>query len=407
MQILAQHGSRAGDRITRGLAEGLLDGVIYGAKDIAPSRLQEQLAECAAAHPASIRLFDPHYYACVLAAEPGVRLGFLNGDEAYPYFVARRRRDLEHESRVVGDLETCLSYQQSLPVTAFIAPNIVVRRSLDSVEATISKDFLRNAARIHAELRDPRPLFATLAISTDALRDRIELQNFLQEVTELENPPKGFYLLIEHPDRDIPPTLEEPDVLSRWMLINRVLSLSGYEVLNGYADVIVPYLGAAGATGVASGWFNTLKVFSLKKFAPNSGMARQAVPRYTSVRLLKSIRHTELEQIRSEFPEVLNGDSTDSDYDYNEDKGSCPSSLGEALQNWASLRRLGQLVVSGNPEASLSAIDTALDQAEDTYARIGALGLTLRERSNKEHISLLREELAAFRELAEIQTRSE
>lgn len=400
MQIFAQHGFNAGTRLTRGLEDGLIDGVIYGAKDIAPAKLLERCNEQAAAHPASVRMFDPQYYASVLAAEPGVRLGSLDGDETYPYFVARRRRDLEQEGRVIADLESCLAYQKTLPITAFIAPNIVVRRSLDSVEATIAKDFLRNAAQVHDQLQDPRPLFATLAISTDALRDRIELQNFLQEVTELENPPKGFYLLVEHPDHDIPPTLEEPDVLSRWMMVNRVLSLSGYEIINGYSDVLTPYLGAAGATAVASGWFNTLKVFSLKKFAPSSGMARQPVPRYTSARLLKSIRHTELESLRTDFPEVLNGRPTDRDYD--EDEGSRPSSIGEALQNWDCLRVLDRLVVPGDAEASLAAIKTALNEAEETYARIGAVGLSLRERSSKEHLQLMREELDAFRELAEI-----
>lgn len=405
MQILAQHGWSPKDRITRGLADGLIDGVIYGAKDIAPAKLLEQCGGQAAGNPSSVRMFDPQYYACVLAAEPGVRLGALDGEEAYPYFVARRRRDLEQESRVIEDLKSCLTFQKSLPITAFIAPNIVVRRSLDSIEATIAKDFLRNAAQVHNQLRDPRPLFATLAISIDALRDRIELQNFLQEITELEHPPKGFYLLVEHPDHDIPPTLEEPDVLSRWMMVNRVLSLSGYEIINGYSDVLAPYLGAAGATAIASGWFNTLKVFSLKKFAPISGMSRQPVPRYTSARLLKSIRHTELESLRADFPEILNGSPTDGEYD--QDEGSRPSSLGEALQNWDCLQRLGQLVVTGDAETSLAAIEMALSEAEETYAQIGSLGLSLRERSNKEHIQLIREELAAFRELAEIRVRFE
>jgi hypothetical protein len=226
------------------------------------------------------------------------------------------------------------------------------------------------------------------------------LQNFLQEVTELENAPRGFYLLIEHPDQDIPPTLEESDILSRWMLVNRVLSLSGYEIINGYADILAPYLGAAGATSVASGWFNTLKVFSLRKFSPSSGMARQPVPRYTSARLLKSIRHTELESLRADFPEILNGGPTDRYYD--EDEGSHPSGIGEALQNWECLKRITQLVTEGNPEASINSIQTALDQAEETYAEIGAAGISLRERSNNEHIRLIRDELAAFRELAEI-----
>ncbi|MCX6908542.1 MAG: hypothetical protein NTY01_10925, partial [Verrucomicrobia bacterium] len=209
MKILAQHGAKTGERIERGLADGLIDGVIYGAKDIAPAKLAEQCSENGNNHPTGQRLFDPQYYACVIASEPGVRLGSLVGVDAYPYFGGRRRRDLEQEQRVVADLDACLSYQKTLAVTDFIAPNIVVRRSLDSVEATIAKDFLRNAAAAHQRLQDPRPLWATLAISTDALRDRIELQNFLQEVTEIENPPSGFYLLMEHPDQDIPPTLEE------------------------------------------------------------------------------------------------------------------------------------------------------------------------------------------------------
>ena len=400
MQILAQHGSKAGERITRGLTDGLIDGVIYGAKDITPARLLDLCHEQAKDHPASIRMFDPQYYACILAAEPGVRLGSLDGEEVYPYFAARRRRDLEQEQQVVADLTSCLDYQRTLPITCFIAPNIVIRRSLDSVEATIAKDFLRHSAQVYASLKNPRPLFATLAISTDALRDRIELQNFLQEITELENPPKGFYLLIEHPDHEIPPTLEEPEVLSRWMMINRVLSLSGYEVINGYSDLLAPYLGAAGATAVETGWFNTLKVFSLKKFAPNSGMARQPVRRYTSARLLKSIRHTELESLRADFPEVLNGRPTDRDYD--EDEGSHPSLPGEALQNWDCLRLLDRLVVPGDADASLAAIESALNEAEETYDEIGARGLALRERSNKEHIPFIREELSAFRALAEI-----
>jgi hypothetical protein len=72
------------------------------------------------------------------------------------------------------------------------------------------------------------------------------------------------------------------------------------------------------------------------------------------------------------------------------------------LQNWACSRRLAGLVVPRNAERTLSACETALDRAEDIYARIGATGLTLRERSNQEHIQFIREELAVFRSLAEL-----
>jgi len=60
------------------------------------------------------------------------------------------------------------------------------------------------------------------------------------------------------------------------------------------------------------------------------------------------------------------------------------------------------MVAPGDADGTLMACAAALDRAEDIYARIGARGLTLRERSNNEHIQLIREELAAFRDLAEL-----
>ena len=194
MHILAQHGFNAGERINRGLAEGLIDGVIYGAKDIAPERLSEQCALHASEHPESLRLFDPQYYACLASAEPGVRLGHLSGRTPHSYFAPRLRRQLEQEHQVIADIGVCLRYQCALPVSALVVPNVVIRHSLDSVDASIAKEFVRQARGQQTAIGDSRPLYATLAISIDAIRDRIRLQNFLQEVTEIEDPPDGFYV---------------------------------------------------------------------------------------------------------------------------------------------------------------------------------------------------------------------
>ena len=208
MEILAQHGFGNGQRIERGLNEGLIGGAIFGAKDIAPSKLAETLATIADEHPSSVRLLDPQFYATMIAAKPGARLGSLVGEDSYPYFESRRRRDLEREQQVMDDLEGVLRFQAGLAVTALIAPNIVIQRSFDSVEATISKSFLRNAARVRNEVRKGVPLYATLAVSSAALNDRIELQNFLQEITEIDEPPDGFYILLEKPDSTIRITVD-------------------------------------------------------------------------------------------------------------------------------------------------------------------------------------------------------
>ena len=301
-----------------------------------------------------------------------------------------------------ADLEACLSFQATLPVTALIAPNIVVRRSFDSAEGVIAKDFIRNTATVARRVARNRQVYATLAVSTTALNDRVELQNFLQEITELEEPPTGFYLLLERPDQSIPITLTEPDVLSRWMLINHTLKVNGFRLINGYTDGFSPFLGAVGSDAVASGWFNTLKSFSLKKFEPATDQfARRPVARYTTRALLRSIRYTELHDLRRSFPEILNKLATDAYYDA--DEGSEPTeTVHDALQNWDALRLIIRDCVQDNVELSLVACHEALNDAQDLYGRISQRGLTLRDRSSDLHIKPLREELERFVKLAEI-----
>lgn len=399
MQILAQHGFGNGQRVEQGLAKGLITGAIFGAKDIVPAKLRAALDAMANDYPQSQRLFDPQFYASLIAAKPGARLGSLLGDDSYPYFQARRRMDLERDQKVASDVESVLKFQVDLPVTALISPNIVIQRSFDSIEATISKNFLRNAATIKGELGDNRPIYATLAVSGAALHDRIELQNFLQEITEIENPPDGFYLLLERPDTQIPSALTEPDLLSRWMMVTHTLKVNGFEVIHGYTDALAPYFAAAGADAVASGWYNTLKTFSLKKFEPVSDFARRPVPRYLSKALMKSIRCTELHDLRERFS-VMNDLPMDAAYD--EEEGSTPDSLSEALQNWEGLNSLSNLVEPGNVGASISKLRQSLSEAEALYIAITKYGLTMRDRSSDAHIHMIGEELTAFEELAEI-----
>ncbi len=400
MKIYAQHGAQAGEKITAGLTAGVLDGVIYGAKEISGEKLRTDLAQIAKTWPQAARMLDPHYFATLIAAQPGSRLGYLIGDKGHGYFRAHMRRDLEQTPPVLEDIRACLEFQASLPLTALIAPNIVVRRTLDSVEGVIAKNFVRNAAEIAQEIDPGRELYVTLAISQAALADKGELEAFLQEITELDNPPAGFYLLLEKLDTTPSPSITERDCLARWMLVNYTLKVSGFKIINGYTDLLAPYIAATGADAVACGWFSTLKSFSLNKFEPNDGFANRPVPRYTSVNLLKSIRHTELDAIRRFAPDVLNGLPGDAYYDVT--TGSRPDLTGEAVQNWEGIRAMVTKCKRPGTSSSLSACSAALDEAESLYGEINLSGFPLLERSNNEHIEAVRDELNEFADLAEL-----
>ena len=401
MNILAQHGYGCADRVMRGLDQGLIDGVIFGAKDTGRHKLRGKIEEVRSMHPNAQCLFDPQFYASLVAGQNGARLGSLVGSDPYPYFAPRRRRDLEREDIVVSDLRKVLEFQRELNVTSAIAPSIVIPKSLNSVHTVIAKDFLRHARSVWDELGGDIPLYATLAISSAALEDKSELEEFLEEITEIDSRPDGFYLLLEKPDGAIPDSLTEVNELSRWMLINYTLKLNGFAVINGYTDLLAPYLGAAGADAVASGWFNTLKAFSLKKFEPTDSFARRPVPRYSSAALLKSIRHTELQNIRGLWPQVMNDDATDAYYD--PEYGSSPEGPQEALQNWDCLRKMTKdLVTDGHVMDSLTSCREALDRAAELYAEFNQRGVTLREKSSNQHVAMIREELRDFEQLAEL-----
>lgn len=376
----------------------MIDGLIISPKDVKREKV-ESLLEMAAGHDAD-RLFDPQFYACFRVDEEGARLGKLSPDE-YPYMQRRRRVDLEREANLRRDIDACLRFQAELDVSAFIAPNIVIRRSLDSSEAMIARNFIRNTAEMAGEIGDGRPVYATLAIAADALAELSDLNEFLFEITGLDSRPDGFYLIIEHPGSDVPPSLEDSRVLGRWMFINHALKIAGFDVINGFSDLLTPYLGAAGGTAGAAGWFNTLKMFSLNRFGPASGMARQPVARYTSRRLLKSLRYPEFHDNRRAIPRILNGRATDNFYP--EEDGSLPEGNGECLQNWDAIKQMTDLlVVEGDPSGSLDNCDAAFSEAEEIYQQFNARGYPLRDRSSRLHLDSLREASAHFRALAEL-----
>jgi hypothetical protein len=79
--------------------------------------------------------------------------------------------------------------------------------------------------------------------------------------------------------------------MAAWMLINHTLALNGFNTINGYSDVLTPFLGAAGGEAGATGWWSNLRVFSLDRFSPPIGGGRQPIERYLSCALLSPLTY--------------------------------------------------------------------------------------------------------------------
>jgi hypothetical protein len=400
MKLFAQHGAQEGEKINEGLARGLLDGVIYSPRDVSLDTLRGKLDSLAEASAQAARLIDPQYYAIFLNGTEEARLGNLLEDYG-AYFQPRRRGQLERENQIRQDLATALKFQTTLNVTGIIAPNIVIPNSLNSIEAVIAKNFIRLAAGEYSKLNDKRPMYATLAISRNALGDKQELVEFLNEITLLDEPPGGFYLLISARNTEARSDIYNTDVIAAWMFINHTLTVNGFNVINGYSDVVTPFLGAAGGMAGALGWWSNLRSFSLDRFAPSAGGGRLPIQRYLSRALLNRVTFYEFDQLRKLAPGVINKLPTDALYD--PVVGSEPQRNLEVIQSWEAVKNLNSVILAGDQRRSLRNCSTAVAKAMVAYEEIQGLGIRLDPKSNAEHLQPLADGLRLFAKLAELE----
>ena len=393
MKLFAQHGYGEGEKVNNGLKDGLISGVIFGAKDINPDRLETRLNEIKKEFPDAGRLFDSQYFVSLIGNDPNIKLGKL---DEYSFFKARRRSQLEANNLVAEEIRKVLEFQVGLPVTHIIAPNILISRSFDSVEAVISKSFIRQTRKIFDEFKVKQPVFTTLAISREALIDTAELESFLNDITLLDAPPDGFYLLIAARDVEARYDIFNADVIAAWMLLNYSLKINGFKVINGYSDILSPFLGAVGGDIGCTGWWSNLRFFSLDRFAREATGGRLPVQRYLSAKLLNRITFYELNALRRFVPQIVNGLAKDKAYE-NE-----PERTVEILQTWEALSSMLESMADSNDVSkNLNKCADAIKLAEQLYSEI-KFRYRLDPKSDDNHLESLREGINLFKKTAEI-----
>jgi hypothetical protein len=391
MKMYAQMGHGDGQKAASGLAEGLIDGVILSPRDWRPDDIASRIAELTAAKEDADIFLDPQFYATFAASSNAARIGKLPD---WSYFSALSRGDLELAAEVDRILRETMQRLVGIPLNGIIAPNIYVSRSFDSREGVIAKNFIRNARQVYEELGDARPLFATIAVSREALLERTEFEEFLNDMTMLSKPPDGFYLLIGSRSTEARTDIFHADVIARWMLLNYSLRINGFRVINGYSDVVAPFLGAVGGDAGATGWYSNLRVFSLDRFEPSPGGGRHAIKRYLSTCLLNRITFIERDALSTVVPSTTNNLAHDAAYNPE------PDSRGEMLQSWEALGDLNMRLALGDAEAGLNACNMAISSAEDAYSEIAEAGITLDRKSADSHLEPLREGIQTFKVMA-------
>jgi len=399
MKLFAQHGFGPGDKIANGVREQSLDGVIFSARYERQDKLENDVSEIKDVSSDTEFLLDPEIYACFYAHMPDSQLGQLT---EWDFFRAYQRSQLEDTATIENVLSNTFASMIDLPLTSIIAPNIFIPTSFNSIEAVVAKNFIRRTMPVFSKTGDNRKVFATLAIGRDALLNRTEFEAFLNDITALDNPPDGFYLLVgggmTEERTDITRSeIMHADVIAGWMLLNFTLNINGFKVINGSSDILTPFLGSAGGYAGATGWWSNLRMFSINRYIRSGGGGRLPVVRYLSNFILNRIKFDEREAISVLLPEVNNSLPHDTDYESGEPKRKI-----EVLQTWEAIKQLNTQMIDNDVNVSLQNLENAIIRADTAYARLSGAGFALDIETNREYIAALQEGLKTFKQLAEI-----
>lgn len=386
MKLFAQIGHGLGDKVLQGLSENILDGAIFSPKDLQKSTMLDRILEIRSQYPDAERLIDPQFYLSIYANSAQINLG--RADE-WSSFKVYRKSDLELTETVDTVLQDYFDEINGMDVTSVIAPGIYVSQSFDSREAVIAKNFIRRARKNYT---GRLPLYASLVICREALQDQREFEDFLNDITLLSDPPDGFYVIIGSRSTETRSDIYHADVIANWMMLNRSLAINEFKIINGYSDILTPFLGVAGGYAGATGWWSNLRTFSMDRFFPSGG-GRLPIIRYLSKKLLNRITVSEKNAMQLFIPEFGNNLFHDKDYDTDNLE---PSRTIEVLQSWEALKSLIDEVVSLDDSSGL------IQKASNAYAMWAGAGLPLDPKSDESHIEPLREGLRLYRERSQL-----
>jgi len=394
MKLFAQHGFGPGDKIVGASNEHILDGVIYSARYASSDHLSSEITEIQRSRADSEIMLDPEFYASLVAGTPNAHLGRL---EEWSYFKPSRRNELESADAVRTVLESAFQAVAALPLTSVIAPNIYISRSFDSIEALIAKNFIRLTRSVHEHSYDKRAVYATLAVNREAFMNPQEFISFVNDLTVMDRPPDGFYVLVGGGLNDERTDVSGSEIINAhviggWMFLNHVLNVNGFRVINGCSDILAPLLLAAGGDAGASGWWTNLRMFSMSRYVRTATGGRQPQVRYLSRALFDRVVHSELEAFSALLPQVMN--SLPHDVDYQAE--GVPTKTEEALQNWEALRQMIQLFCSRDVAGNLVQLGTALSEAEQHWTALSAMGLSVNVEGRSEYLGALRDAIDVF-----------
>ena len=397
MKLYAQHGYAKSNKIDRAFEAGAVDGVVFGPNNEKPESLRDCVKKFAELKPRPDILIDPQLYVSFLS---NPKEGNLPLYEDY-YVSELTIRDLTPR-RINEIVRKVLDFQNELPVTRLVSPTIILD-SFTNRSAQVAQFLAQASMEYHASLIAAPPLLLSFVFNENALSSQDQVNEFLDTVSLYEA--AGFYLVVERP---IGPYQQifAWERMAGWMLIVYSLAVRNqFEVLCGYTDFLGFPASAVGASAAATGWFNSLRQFDVKRFLPSSG-GRPPKERYSSGPLLNSIFLQELDNCYDAdmIANVLTGTRYDRRFETERPTTrDWPPDIS-TLHHWATLKKLFQVCMNAgkNTKGRIAVVEEAIAGAEILYGKLRRHGVQLDPATGPSHLREWGQAITTFRALARL-----
>lgn len=154
-------------------------------------------------------------------------------------------------------MDDVLKLNRDVGSEAFVLPGLLATTIDDNWLGT-----LRATAEHAATMNAGMPLYSTIALNADSMRNTSGIQEVLAEFETMGV--EGAYLLFEHPNGDY--IVQDPVWLANAMELAAGLRLLGLAVVVGYANHQLLCLAAASVNAIASGTWLNVRTFSPDRF---------------------------------------------------------------------------------------------------------------------------------------------
>jgi hypothetical protein len=247
MKLYLQFGHGMMAHCAQLLGDNIAEGVVLSPRDLTLKQLIEVAFKTTSEQKTV--LFDPQ---CYIRDADHARL------IEHPYWKVFKKTATNNiltgqgAAEIIGPLH---AYNLVLQTEAVLLPGLMAD--------AVTQDWLklhRNFASEGARIIKDRPVFSTIALSTDANADETQIEAVVEEAARWDV--SGFYVVAQAAKY----LVEDINWLANLMILTAGLKLSGKKVIVGYSNHQSLCLAAANVDAIASGTWLNVRAFDPNKF---------------------------------------------------------------------------------------------------------------------------------------------